>query len=122
MTHVTNILLKHETVASGWQSDNLVQLIDDEIHICLNNTGESAPYQIQKAARKIENLGVKHAKLCGDIWDEHTQWAFALGFTCVGKLTNVEFTGDSELLNTLNNKLAVFAWSRDLTMTLASPI
>jgi PepB aminopeptidase len=58
---------------------------------------------------------VKHARLIGDNWGEDSQWSFALGFTCVGKLTNVEFTGDSNGVNRLNDKLAVYAWSRDLT-------
>ena len=70
--------------------------------------------QIQKAARKIERLGVKHACLTGEHWNEENQWSFALGFTCVGKLTNVVFTGSNDCVNRLNDKLAVFAWSRDL--------
>jgi PepB aminopeptidase len=115
MTQVTNIHLSTQSANTNWQSENLVQFVENELHICLKNTNESTLRQVQKAARNIEQLGVKHARLTGDHWDEDSQWSFALGFTCVGKLTNVEFTGSSELINRLNDKLAVFAWSRDLT-------
>ncbi len=102
---------------SHWQTNNLVQFVGDELHIfCKPDlSNEQLLRKIQQAARKIETLGVKQAKLVGDNWQEHQQWAFALGFTCVGKLTNVEFTGEQTLVDKLTDKLAVFAWSRDLT-------
>jgi PepB aminopeptidase len=115
MTQVTHIHLSTQSVNTHWQSENLVQFVENELHICLKKSNESPLRQIQKAARKIETLGVKNARLTGEYWDEATQWSFALGFTCVGKLTNVAFTGDSEQVNRLSEKLAVFAWSRDLT-------
>jgi PepB aminopeptidase len=115
MSQVTNIYLSNGSSTANWQSNNLVQFVDNELYICLKKTNEAPLRQIQKAARKIEKLGVKLARLTGENWSEDNQWSFALGFTCVGKLTNVEFTGNSECVSHLNDKLAVFAWSRDLT-------
>ena len=115
MTQVTNILLKNSSSTSGWQSENMLQFVDDDIHLCLKKDEQQVLRKIQKSARSIEKLGVKHVRLIGELWDEKTQWLFALGFTCVGKLSNVEFTGDEQTVNALNNKLAVYAWSRDLT-------
>ncbi|MFB1016246.1 MAG: aminopeptidase PepB, partial [Alteromonadaceae bacterium] len=107
-----------KSLMANWQSTNLVQLIGNNIHIVTNTAADNNDQllrKIQQAARQIEKLGVKQAQLAGDNWHEHQQWAFALGFTCVGKLTNVEFTGDQALMTYLKNKLHVFAWSRDLT-------
>jgi PepB aminopeptidase len=115
MTQVTNIHLSTQSANTNWQSENLVQFVENDLHICLKSSNESPLRQIQTAARKIEKLGVKNACLAGDTWNEETQWSFALGFTCVGKLTNVEFTGDNEQIKRLKEKLDVFAWSRDLT-------
>ena len=115
MTKTANIVLKTTSDADNWQADNLVQFFQDEIHICLKAEQEFQLRDIQKAARKIETLGVSQAILTGDLWTEESQWAFALGFTCVGKLTNVTFIGDETLVKSLTDKLAVFAWSRDLT-------
>jgi PepB aminopeptidase len=110
---VANIVLTTSSVSDSWQSKNLVQFVQDEIYIFV--TEANALRQIQKAGRKIESLGLNQARLTGDLWDLDNQWAFALGFTCVGKLTNVEFTGDSQRVKQLQDKLSVFAWSRDLT-------
>ena len=121
MTQSVKILLVNSpenVLSSNWQSNNLVQFVGDDIHICLNSsagTDEVSLRKIQQAARKIERAGVHQAQLSGNEWAENQQWAFALGFTCVGKLTHVEFTGQPELVNRLTTKLKVYAWSRDLT-------
>lgn len=115
MTQVVNVFLTKEQTNSGWQSKNLVQVIDNDLHISLPEKTQFPLRSIQKAARKIEGMGVIKAKLMGEHWHEQEQWAFALGFTCVGKLTDVEFTGSAELIKLLTDKLAVYAWSRDLT-------
>ncbi|XQW85515.1 aminopeptidase PepB [Thalassotalea piscium] len=115
MSSVTNIFLTATQSSSQWQSDNLIQFVNDDIHIYLDESCATPLQIIQKAARNIEKLGVKNARLQGDLWQVESQWAFALGFTCVGKLSNIEFTGSSETINSLNDKLAVYAWSRDLT-------
>ncbi|WDE04532.1 aminopeptidase PepB [Thalassomonas viridans] len=113
MTKATTIILTDTPVSEGWQADNPVQIFKNEIHICLKEGQELSLRDIQKAGRKIEGLGIDVAKLSGDLWTEESQWAFAMGFTCVGKLTNVEFTGAQA--QKLMDKLAIFAWSRDLT-------
>jgi len=114
MANSTHIYLTNEKPTSNWQADNLVQVNDDSIFVYFADD-ESFPLRaIQKAGRKIEGMGVKVAKLDGS-WSEDQQWAFALGFTCVDKLTAVEFTGDEATQKTLTEKLAVYGWSRDLT-------
>ncbi|WDE10984.1 aminopeptidase PepB [Thalassomonas haliotis] len=113
MSKTTNIILTNIPVSEGWQADNTVQIFKNEIHICLKDGQELSLRDIQRAGRKIEGLGIDSAKLTGDLWTEESQWAFAMGFTCVGKLTNVEFTGSRA--QQLAEKLDIFAWSRDLT-------
>jgi PepB aminopeptidase len=115
MTKIAHITLNTTSSASGWQTDNLVQFIGDEISICIAENDKHLLRKIQKAARKIEALGIEQVKLVGELWAADSQWAFALGFTCVGKLTNVEFTGDKKIIASLQSKLSVYAWSRDLT-------
>ena len=91
MTASVSIYLNSDTGNSStanWQSTNLVQLIGNNIHIVTNTATDNNDQllrKIQQAARQIEKLGVKQAQLTGDNWLEHQQWAFALGFTCVGK-------------------------------------
>ncbi|MFT5023629.1 MAG: hypothetical protein ACI9O3_001230, partial [Colwellia sp.] len=38
MTQVTNIHLSKQSSSNNWQSDNLVQYVDNELHICLKDS------------------------------------------------------------------------------------
>ena len=115
MKKLANIILTEQPISKGWQAENLVQVVDDNIYVYLAKGIKASLRQIQQAARSIEKLGVSDAKLQGDNWDEASQWLFALGFTCVGKLSAIEFTGSEAVIARLNDKLNVYAWSRDLT-------
>jgi len=115
MTHTVTIELIHQAKDCDWQKKNAVQVINNSIYICIEKNEKFAFRKMQKAARTIEKMGVNTAKLVGDLWNVESQWAFALGFTCVNKLTAVEFVGDENTVNTLNDKLAIYAWARDLT-------
>ena len=70
MTQVTNIYLSTQSANTNWQSENLVQFVESDLHICLKNSNESPLRQIQKAARKIEKLGVKSPRLTGEHWTQ----------------------------------------------------
>ena len=107
MKKLANIILTEQPISKGWQAENLVQVVDDIIYVYLPQGIKASLRQIQQAARSIEKLGVSEAKLQGDNWDEASQWIFALGFTCVGKLSAVEFTGSGAVLARLNDKLNV---------------
>jgi PepB aminopeptidase len=115
MSNVAEIQLSDKSVVDGWQSQQREQFIDDKIMIIIDPNDPELLRKLQKSGRKIEGLGVKTAKLSGRFWSEATQWAFAMGFSCVNKLTSVEFTGDTVLIHQLTEKLAVYAWVRELT-------
>jgi len=115
MTQVATIELTFQSPSHSWQENNLIQIVDDTIFICIELSEKFPLMKIQQAARNIEKLGVESAKLVGEHWDVDNQWAFALGFTCVEKLTNVEFSGSSDVINHLKDKLVVYGWARDLT-------
>jgi len=110
-----SITLTTNNHAQGWQQGKTIQIATDSIAIYLPQDATYRLRKIQMAARKIEKLDIEHALLSGDGWDEASQWAFALGFSCVDKLENISFCGEPALIERLNNKLAVYAWSRDLT-------
>ncbi len=100
--------------ATNWQAASQLSFQGDEISIFIEAENVSNLRKIQQAGRKIEALGVKQVQLIGDNWCELSQWAFAQGFSKVGKLDAVKFCGDSATVDRLSNKLAVAAWARDL--------
>ncbi|MCO4797916.1 MAG: aminopeptidase PepB [Colwelliaceae bacterium] len=115
MESVSQITLVNHSELNDWQKEKLVQISENNLYIYIPLDTQYPLKKIQQAARSIEKMGVKNAKLVGELWNDDYQWAFALGFTCVDKLTAVEFFGDESNVNALNDKLAVFAWARDIT-------
>ena len=113
MTKQPKIYLSFEKQANNWQQDKREQIIGDDIYICVDATNPYLFRELQQAGRKVESMGVSTAYLAGENWTEENQWAFALGFTAVGKLSSVEFCGDQA--QALADKLAIYGWSRDLT-------
>lgn len=115
MQNSTCIILTTTSMLKTWQNKQTVQISEDNIHVVVSDNTAHRLRKIQQAARKIEELGVQSAELKGALWDVDSQWAFALGFTCVGKLSAVKFTGSNEQIKALNDKLSVYHWSRDMT-------
>lgn len=113
MSHTALIKLT-STKADNWQSAGPLTFNGEEISIVLDSDNQSNLRKIQQAARKVDALGVKQAKLIGDNWCEKSQWAFAQGFSKVGKLAAVEFTGSDDVLKRLNDKQDVAAWAKEL--------
>ena len=110
-----SITLTDSNSTQGWQEGKTIQIATDSITIYLPQDSAFRLRKIQMAARKIESLDIEHALLQGEGWDEASQWAFALGFSCVNKLESISFCGEPAMVERLSNKLAVYAWSRDLT-------
>ncbi len=98
----------------NWQAKSLFSFDGNEIAIYCDDLAQLDLRKIQQAARKIETLGVERVKLVGDAWCELSQWAFAQGFSKVGKYRAIEFTGNVDEINALDNKQSVYAWSREL--------
>lgn len=109
------VKLTNAPTASGWQENNREQFVGDDIFIFISPQEPFMLREIQQSARKIEELGIEQVQLTGDLWDESKQWAFALGFSAVDKFNNVSFCGDEKLVKKLDNKLAIYGWSRDIT-------
>ncbi|NMP15680.1 aminopeptidase PepB [Thalassotalea sp. Y01] len=110
----TAIIKLSTATPDNWQASSSISFHNDEIHIHITDVIDKDLRAIQQAGRKIETLGVANAKLDGEHWCESSQWAFAQGFSKVGKLENVEFSGDESQLKRLNDKQASYAWARDL--------
>lgn len=113
MSNVAIIKLT-STKADNWQSASTLSFNNDEISIYVDGDSAANLRNIQKAGRKVEGLGVAKVQLAGDNWCELSQWAFAQGFSKVGKYEAIEFTGSSDVVNRLADKQNVYAWVRDL--------
>lgn len=70
--------------------------------------------QIQKAARKLRNLGINRVQLGGDIWDLASQWAFAQGFVDPRLDYELHWCGDDNTQQTLTQRLSCANFARQL--------
>ncbi|WP_068547794.1 aminopeptidase PepB [Thalassotalea crassostreae] len=98
----------------NWQASSSLSFDGDTIAIFVADDSNIDLRAIQKAGRKIEGLGVKSATLSGDNWCEMSQWAFAQGFSKVGKYEAIEFCGSEDVVARLADKQSVYAWARNL--------
>ncbi|TKB45354.1 aminopeptidase PepB [Thalassotalea mangrovi] len=114
MSNTAIIELSQQNDFSGWQQSNPIVIKDDKIFVRVSDPSNPDLREIQQAGRKVESLGVETAQLAGVHWSENAQWAFAQGFTKVGKLEAVQFCGDADTVSRLQQKQAVYAWARDL--------
>ncbi|WP_286270228.1 aminopeptidase PepB [Thalassotalea hakodatensis] len=107
--------LINDNKATDWQQNKTIQHINGEVFLYFPEFDNYSERNIQKAARKLESMGLEQVALTGGNWQESYQWAFAQGFSSINKSNNIHFTGEPELINKLSNKLMTYAWAKRLT-------
>ncbi|XDK22863.1 aminopeptidase PepB [Kosakonia cowanii] len=82
--------------------------------IALHLTGNDDLGLIQRAARKIDGLGIKHVALSGEGWDADRSWAFWSGYKGPKGTRKVEWAQlDEAEQKELDSRLKVIDWVRD---------
>jgi len=82
--------------------------------IALHLTGKDDLGLIQRAARKIDGLGIKHVALSGEGWDADRCWAFWSGYKGPKGTRKVEWAQlDEAQQKELDSRLKVIDWVRD---------
>lgn len=73
-TEAMNIILTIQSAGTRWGEKAPYSINNDGITLHLN--GKDDINLIQRAARKIDGLGIKHVALSGAGWDVERSWAF----------------------------------------------
>ena len=74
MTEAMKITLSNQPADARWGEKATYSINNDGITLHL--TGNDDLGLIQRAARKIDGLGIKHVSLEGEGWDTDRSWAF----------------------------------------------
>ena len=77
MTEAMKITLSTQPADARWGEKATYSINNDGITLHLN--GKDDLSLIQRAARKIDGLGIKHVQLDGEGWDTERSWAFWQG-------------------------------------------
>lgn len=112
MTDAMKITLSTQPADARWGEKATYSINNDGITLHLK--GEDDLCLIQRAARKIDGLGIKHVALSGEGWDADRSWAFWAGYKGPKGKREVEWAGlDDAQRSELDNRLTIIDWVRD---------
>lgn len=89
MTEAMKITLSSQPADARWGEKATYSINNDGITLHL--TGADDLGLIQRAARKIDGLGIKHVQLSGEGWDVDRCWAFWQGYKAPKGTRKVEW-------------------------------
>lgn len=108
MTEAMKITLSTEAADARWGEKATYSMNNDGITLHLN--GKDDLGLIQRAARKIDGMGIKHVALSGEGWNTDRSWAFWAGYKGPKGSRTVEW---AEQDDELKNRLKAIDWVRD---------
>ncbi|HGN8789207.1 TPA: aminopeptidase PepB, partial [Enterobacter hormaechei] len=112
MTEAMKITLSTQPADSRWGEKATYSINNDGITLHL--TGNDDLGLIQRAARKIDGLGIKHVSLEGEGWDTDRCWAFWAGYKGPKGTRKIEWaTLDEAGQKELESRLQIIDWVRD---------
>ncbi|QOV67696.1 aminopeptidase PepB [Citrobacter sp. BDA59-3] len=112
-TEAMKITLTTQSADARWGEKALYSINNDGITLHL--TGKDDTGLIQRAARKIDGMGIKHVALSGEGWNADRSWAFWAGYKGPKGTRNVEWPTLSESdQKELDSRLKTIDWVRDI--------
>lgn len=112
-TEAMKITLTTQGADARWGEKALYSINNDGITLHL--TGKDDTGLIQRAARKIDAMGIKHVALSGEGWNADRSWAFWAGYKGPKGTRNVEWPTLSESdQKELDSRLKTIDWVRDI--------
>ena len=112
MTEAMKITISNQPADARWGEKATYSINNDGITLHL--TGNDDLGLIQRAARKIDGLGIKHVTLDGEGWDIDRSWAFWAGYKGPKGSRKIEWaTLDEAGQKELESRLTIIDWVRD---------
>ncbi|EPY8400626.1 TPA: aminopeptidase PepB [Enterobacter ludwigii] len=112
MTEAMKITISNQPADARWGEKATYSINNDGITLHL--TGNDDLGLIQRAARKIDGLGIKHVTLDGEGWDIDRSWAFWAGYKGPKGSRKIEWaTFDEAGQKELESRLTIIDWVRD---------
>ncbi|KNC90314.1 aminopeptidase PepB [Trabulsiella odontotermitis] len=112
MTEAMKITLSTQPADARWGDKASYSVNNDGITLHLN--GKDDLGLIQRAARKIDGMGIKHVALTGEGWDTDRSWAFWAGYKGPKGSRQIDWADlDDAQRQELDNRLLIIDWVRD---------
>lgn len=111
-TDAMKITLTTRGADARWGEKAIYSINNDGITLHLNGKDDTG--LIQRAARKIDGMGIKHVALSGEGWDVDRSWAFWAGYKGPKGTRKIEWAGLPEAeQKELDARLKTIDWVRD---------
>nr|VUD28689.1 aminopeptidase B [Raoultella sp. NCTC 9187] len=112
MTEAMKITLTVQPADARWGEKAAYSINNDGITLHLN--GKDDLGLIQRAARKVDGMGIRHVALDGEGWNTDRAWAFWAGYKGPKGSRQVEWPAlDEAQKRELDSRLAIIDWVRD---------
>ncbi|AKM88638.1 aminopeptidase PepB [Enterobacter ludwigii] len=112
MTEAMKITISNQPADARWGEKATYSINNDGITLHLTCNDDLG--LIQRAARKIDGLGIKHVTLDGEGWDIDRSWAFWAGYKGPKGSRKIEWaTLDEAGQKELESRLTIIDWVRD---------
>lgn len=85
------IILSYQQANAVWGEKTILSFNDKQATIHLQNNEKTDRTLIQRAARKLRNIGIQEVELLGDNWALESCWAFYQGFYTAKQDYSIEF-------------------------------
>ncbi|MCL5256154.1 MAG: aminopeptidase PepB [Gammaproteobacteria bacterium] len=112
MSSAVQVRFTETPAPAQYKGNSQCYLTDTGMHIVLMAQEDLLLRSIQKAGRKLDQLGITSIEPTGDGWTRDRQWALSQGFTDTKNTNTVMFQGESKA--ELEQITEVVRWSREL--------
>ncbi|WP_160151586.1 aminopeptidase PepB [Microbulbifer sp. ALW1] len=116
MTTAMQVRLETTAAAEHWGNNALLSFNDSEARIHATEATGGTLVAVQRAARRLDGMGVTDVALTGDNWDLESRWSFWAGYYNPNRKSTLDWgLGDGEELNELQARKAASLWVREIT-------
>ncbi|MFC6981177.1 hypothetical protein [Microbulbifer taiwanensis] len=121
MTKAMQVQLVETAAAETWGGDKALLSFSDNgatVHATVHATRATGGPLVaaQRAARRLDGMGVAAVQLSGDGWDLERRWAFWAGYFNPRNDNRLDWgTGDAAELEELNAREKAARWVREIT-------
>mgnify|MGYP000085472230 FL=1 len=116
MTTAMQVRLDTTAAAEHWGKNALLSFSDREACIHATEATGGTLVAVQRAARRLDGMGVTDVALTGDNWDLESRWSFWAGYYNPNRKSTLDWgVGDGSEHKELEARRAASLWVREIT-------
>ncbi|AQQ66531.1 aminopeptidase PepB [Microbulbifer agarilyticus] len=116
MSKAMQVRLESSAAAEHWGKNALLSFADTEARIHASDATGGSLVAAQRAARRLDGMGITDITLVGDNWDLESRWAFWAGYYNPKRNSNLDWgSAEGNELAELEARKAAALWVRQIT-------